>query len=406
MNLSTNARKGCFPLYQLAAHDFEAGGQVQSLGSTKPMQTESQDCIISFRRKPYDQPEEAKFNSWKGNWHWDVRTDTTVWSEPLYRMIGRQNATIPPFTEQFCFYTSESWIRLVDATSRLLRTGTPYELTLQMLHSDGGRRWVIRSGEAVRNEHGHILEVRGTVQDVSEWMIQLGNSAGDLRARSNADTSGRLIQAQEDENAKLAIELRDNICQRVSLLAVEIQNFRSTLPDLPPQAETQLELFWQQTTQVLVELDRISDRLHPVVVDLLGLASAMECLCREFAREHGIPVDYRCSEVPANRLDKQCELVLYRVLEEILANVARHSGANNVMVGLDHDTEELRLRVSDNGVGFDQAKANTAVGLGFGRMKAQISQIEGSLAVWSKHACGTLIEVEVPLEHSKRRNAS
>jgi len=275
-----------------------------------------------------------------------------------------------------------------------------------MLHSDGGRRWVIRNGEAVRDEHGHILEVRGTVQDVSEWMTQVGNSAGDWQARSNAeDTTGRLIQAQEDENAKLAIELRDNICQRVSLLAVEIQNCRSTLPGLSPQGQTQLELFWQETTGILAELDRISDRLYPVVLNLLGLPSATACLCREFMREHSITVDYRCSAVPANRLDKQCELVLYRVLEEILANVARHSGANSVTVGLDHSTAELRLRVSDTGVGFDQARANTAVGLGFARMKAQIGQIGGSLTVWSMHACGTLVEAQVPFAIQSGLNA-
>jgi len=96
---------------------------------------------------------------------------------------------------------------------------------------------------------------------------------------------------------------------------------------------------------------------------------------------------------------------LYRVLEEILANVARHSGANSVTVGLDHGSEELRLRVSDTGVGFDQARANTAVGLGFARMKAQIGQIGGSLTVWSMPACGTLVEAQVPFAIQSGLNA-
>jgi signal transduction histidine kinase len=338
-----------------------------------------------------------RFNSSKGNWHWDIRTDTTVWSEQLYRMIGREHATIPPFKDHSRFYTSESWIRLVDATLELLQTGTPYELTLQMLHTDGGRRWVIRNGEAVSDEHGDILELRGTVQEISKGMAQGGNVERDWRTGSvDVHTTGRLIQAQVEENANLAIELRGSVCQRLSLLAVQLDNLRSTLPDLSPQAQTQLELFWQETAEILVELDRVSDRLYPVVVDVLSLPPAIGCLCRKFTREHGIAVEYSCSDVPANRLDKQRELVLYGVLREILANVARHSRATNVTVGLDRDATELRLRVLDNGVGFDRAKAETAAGLGFARIKTQIGHLGGSLAVWSQHAGGTLIEARIP----------
>jgi signal transduction histidine kinase len=397
MSLSTNRQRSRFPLHQPDAFDFETGGKAESIGSTPTMQGESRDCVISFPRKPYDQVEQTKFNSWNGDWHWHIRTDTTVWSEQLYRLIGRETATIPPFKEHFRFYTSESWIRLVDATLLLLQTGTPYELTLQMLHNDGGQRWVIRSGEAVSDEHGDIFELRGTVQDVSELMAQQGNTERDWWTGANAeDTTGHLIQAQEEKNAKLAIELRDSICQRVSLLAVEIQSSNSTCSDLSPRARAQLESFWEKTTGILAELNRVSDLLYPVVLDLLRTPSAMRCLCQKFTREHGIPVEYNCSDVPANHLDKQCGLVLYRVLQEILTNVVRHSRAKNVTVSLEHDAAELRLRVSDNGVGFDRAKAKTAVGLGFARMKAQIGHIGGSLAVWSQHGGGTSIEARIP----------
>lgn len=397
MSLSTSPERCRFPLHQPVAYDFAAIAQAKTIRSSQPIHTDNRACIISFRRKPYDQIKETRFNPWKGNWQWDIRTDTTVWSEELYRMIGRENAKIPPFKEHFCFYTSESWIRLVDATLELLQTGTPYELTLQMLHADGGRRWVIRNGEAVSDQHGDVVELCGTVHEISEWMARAGNAAPDRRRSSiAADTAGRLIQAQEEKNAKLATELRENICQRVSLLAAEIQSLRSSLPDLSSQAQTQLEFFWQETNGILVELDQVSDQVYPVVIDLLRLPSAMGCLCRRFTREQGIPVEYSSSDVPANCVDQQCVLVLYRVLQEILANVVRHSRATNVTVGLDHDAAELRLRVSDDGVGFDQVKTKTAAGLGFARMKTQIGHIGGSLEVWSQHACGTLIEARVP----------
>jgi signal transduction histidine kinase len=402
MSPSTSPGRCRFPL-QPAVWDFETLDQAKTIGSSQSIHPENRDCIISFPRKPYVQAKETRSNSWKGIWQWDIRTDTTVWSEQLYRMIGRENAKIPPFKEQFCFYTSESWMRLVDATLELLQTGTPYELTLEMLHTDGSRRWVIRNGEAVSDEHGDVVELRGSVHEISEWMARAGNAAGDRRTSSiPEDTAGRLIQAQEEKNAKLAIELRESICQRVSLLAAEIQSLRSTLPDVSSQTQTQLDFFWQEAKGILVELDQVSEQVYPVVIDLLKLPSAMGSLCRRFTREHRIPVEYSCSDVPANCLGRQCVLVLYRVLQEILANVERHSRAKNVRVGLDHDTVELRLRVSDDGVGFDGSRANEAAGLGFARMKTQIGHIGGRLEVWSQHARGTLIEARVPFTSQSR----
>jgi signal transduction histidine kinase len=403
MNLSTNPERSSFPVYQVAAHDFEAEGQAkptrsaQPIRSVQPIQKDNRDCV-SFLRKTHDPVDEMSSNSSKGTWRWDIRTDTTVWSEPLYEILGCEPSTIPPFKEHSRFYTSESWIRLVDATLELLQTGIPYELTLQMLHADGSRRWVIRNGEAVTNEDGDILELRGTVHEVSKATAQRWNAEADWRIRSiDEHTTGRLIQTQVEENARLAIELRGSACQRLSLLAVQLDSLRSTLQDMSPQAQTQFELFRQETAGILMELDRVLDRLYPVYVDVLSLSPAIGCLCRKFTTEHGIPVQYSCSDLPANRVDKPCELVLYLVLQEILANVVKHSRATNVTVGLDYDATELRLRVLDNGVGFNQGKTETAAGLGFARMKAQIGHVQGSLAIWSQHACGTLIEARIPL---------
>ena len=92
-------------------------------------------------------------------------------------------------------------MRLVDGTLDLLQSGTPYELTLQMLHADGGRRWVIRNGEAVRNEYGDIVELGGTVQEISEGLARTRNAEGHWLTTSIAeDSTGRLVQAQEKEN--------------------------------------------------------------------------------------------------------------------------------------------------------------------------------------------------------------
>jgi signal transduction histidine kinase len=398
MNAPTNAIKSRSTLYQLTPRDFQSGGGSNASVSTNPTGFQSRECIVSFCHETSHQAHPPEFDPWTGEWEWDVRTDETVWSEQLYWMVGRDaDAVIPSFKDQSRFYTSESWVRLVDATLGLLQTGSPYELGLQMLHADGTRRWVIRRGEAVRDERGDILQLRGTVRDVSHWRQYAAKDQPELQSESDDNSAGRLIQAQEEENVRLASKLRDNISQRVSLLVVSIQTLSSVLPQLSPQAVKQLEEIRQESSRILNELDKVSDELYPFILDLLGLPMAMQRLCRDFTKESGIPVEYISSDLPAESIGQPCALALFRILEEALVNVVQHGRASKVAVHLDRDSRQLRLRVSDNGMGFERGPMKTAAGLGFVRMKERVRQVGGSLAVWSQPACGTFVEARTPL---------
>jgi len=266
-----------------------------------------------------------------------------------------------------------------------------------MLHSDGTPRWVIHRGETVRDQDGDILQLRGTVRDVSQWRPGIAKDKLAPLSRSNDTTTGRLIQAQEEENVRLAGKLRDNISQRVSLLVVSIQTLSSALPALSPPAAAQFEEIRQESSRVLNELDRVSDELYPFILDLLGLPLAVQRLCRDFTKGSGIPVEYISSDLSALNIEHRCALALYRILEEALVNVVQHGRASKVAVHLDRDSTDLRLRVSDNGIGFERAAMKTTTGLGFVRMKERVRHVGGSLAVWSQQPCGTFVEARAPL---------
>ena len=397
MNAPTNAIKSRSTLYQLSPREFESRSRTNAIAP--PNQTEpSRECVVSFRHEPSPQPHQSEVDPWTGDWSWDIRTEETIWSEQLYGMIGRdEDAGVPSFRDQERFYTSESWMRLVDATLGLLQTGIPYEVGLQMLHADGTRRWVIHRGEAIRDQQGDILELRGTVRDISQWRQEVANNELGHPQNLNEHTTARLIQAQEEENVRLASKLRDNISQRVSLLIVSIQTFSSALPQLPPPATAQLEEIRQESSRILTELDRVSDELYPFILDLLGLPLAVQRLCRDFTKESGIPVEYVSTDLSAESIDQRSALALYRILEEAFVNVVQHGRASKVAVHLDRDSTEVRLRVSDNGVGFEREATKRTPGLGFVRMKERVRQVSGSLAIWSQEACGTFVEARAPL---------
>lgn len=335
----------------------------------------------------------------KAGWQWDIKTDITTWSEQLYRIAGRDPETaLPSFKEHSSFYTSDSWGRLTAATLRVLRTGEPYELELHMLRSDGGRRSVISSGEAVRDTSGCILRLCGTVEDITERKWQVIKGSRELESVQNADYRiGRFIQGQEEERTRLAKELRDNVCQKLCLLAVGIQGLAPAFPELTQQADMRLEELWRSTAEIVADIAQVSHQLHPSTLDLLGLPLSIRGLCWDFASQNRIPVECSCTGVLPEKIEKDVALSFFRILQEALSNIAKHSQASNISVELVGSPRELLLRVSDNGGGLDPQKKKLAMGLGFIQMKGRLRSIGGELAVWSMPARGTRIEARAPL---------
>jgi signal transduction histidine kinase len=402
MNAPANPLRNRPTLYQLTQRDLESRGQLQAIEQFPLTEAETRECIIAFNREPSNEARERPLDSCKGSWQWNLRTDITTWSQALFRIIGLdQDSPIPAFKEHSCFYTTDSWNQVTDATLELLRTGSPYELKLQMLHTDGTRRWVIATGEAVRADRGDIVQLRGTVEDISHWRRPAARNEQQSSAKSSSDgTSSLLIEGQEVENARIASKLRDDLCQRVSMMAVWIQTLRSSLLELPELAQTRFDELRQETMGILTELDRLADHLHPSALDLLGLSLAIQRRCREFSRENGFAVECICRDETPEFPEKQVVLALFRVLEETLSNIAKHGKATAVTVTLSHSTTETILNISDNGLGFEPAKMKKTPGLAFVRMKERMGQVGGSLAVWSQPGCGTSIEARTPLAES------
>jgi PAS domain S-box-containing protein len=339
----------------------------------------------------------------KGRWQWDIRTDVTSWSEQLYRIAGRDLETaVPSFKNHSSFYTADSWDRLTAATIRVLQTGQPYELELQMRRTDGSRRRVIGSGEAVHDANGDILRLCGTVEDITEskWQLIRGEREPESQRDPTCKISGRLIQAHEEENTRIAKELRDNICQKLCLVAVEIQGLIPAFPELTPPAHMRLEELWRYTAEIVAEIVQVSHHLHPSILDLLGLPLAIQGFCREFSSRNRIPVECSCTHVLPANIGNEVALSFFRILQEALGNVAKHSHAGNVVVELIGNSRELLLCVSDDGVGVELQKTKVTTGQGFICMKERLRSIGGELAVWSTPTRGTRIEARAPLEAS------
>jgi len=200
--------------------------------------------------------------------------------------------------------------------------------------------------------------------------------------------SGSLINAQEQERHRIARELHDDLGQQLALASAQIDglieesdaSLKSNLADLSDQIST-----ISNTTR------EISHGLYPSQLEYLGLASAVRRVCHEIGHGKQISIQLAVNDLP--HLQPSISLCLYRVTQEALHNVIRHSLANTVQVELGGDDQRVLLRITDDGVGFDLSRQTE--GLGLHSMRERIRSVGGTIEIVSAPKNGTRIEVQV-----------
>ncbi len=213
-------------------------------------------------------------------------------------------------------------------------------------------------------------------------------------AREMDHMGGRLLEAQEEERARIARELHDDINQRIAVLAINLDQLKQQLPESAIGLHPLLHENSQRLSDLAKDIQALSHRLHSSKLEYLGLAKAAESFCREFSEQAKVTIDFHCSDIPA-AIPKQVALCLFRVLQESLQNAAKHSGAKVFDVQLCAVGDDIRLTVHDQGVGFEpQSVAN---GLGLISMRERLHMAGGHFAIRSAVGRGTIINARVPI---------
>jgi signal transduction histidine kinase len=203
-----------------------------------------------------------------------------------------------------------------------------------------------------------------------------------------------MMAVHERERIRVARELHDDICQRVTLLSLELRGIACSSADPQPALSNSLLGFCGQLDSLAADIQAISHGLHSRKVEILGLAVAADSLCRELATQHGVAIAFSHEGVPDN-LQKAVAFGLFRVLQEALSNGIKHSRAQKLAVDIHCDSAEIRLEVSDAGAGFDTASASP--GLGLITMRERLAIVNGELFIESRPGAGTIVTARVPL---------
>jgi signal transduction histidine kinase len=209
----------------------------------------------------------------------------------------------------------------------------------------------------------------------------------------NQDLAGRLITAQEDERRRIARDLHDDFNQRLALLSVQVE-LLSEESDI--EAGARSGRIAAQLRELSSDVHKLSHQLHPVKVEQLGLVTAAQSWCDDLAKQSGLRIEFSARDVPAD-LESGISLCLYRVIQESLRNVVRHSHATAARVELTRDTDGLRLTITDEGQGFDVNETTHTGGIGLVSMQERMRLLHGTIAVSSNRGQGTKVEAMVPL---------
>jgi PAS domain S-box-containing protein len=259
----------------------------------------------------------------------------------------------------------------------------PFEMEYRLRRYDAEYRWILDVGVPRFGADGTFSGYIGCAIDITD--------------RKNAEeflatAQRKLLAAQEQERSRIARDLHDDINQRVVMLIHRLDNIADLVVE--PDALPYIQDACDETRKLSLDIQNVSHQLHSSTLHHLGLGPAIRGLCDVFSRQHGIKVEHVAHDLPRN-IDQEASLAIFRVLQEALQNVSKHSKARTVRLELTADDKILSLHLGDDGVGFDMTRSNG--GLGLTSMCERIRLVGGECRISSQPSRGTQVDVTIHL---------
>jgi PAS domain S-box-containing protein len=267
-----------------------------------------------------------------------------------------------------------------------LKSKQPFSQEYRLRRSDGVYRWMFDVASPKVNADGSFGGFIGSAIDTTDQK---------LAQQALAKVSGQLIEAQEQERSRIARDLHDDICQRLALLSMEIEQANRASNGLVGATRPNLENIQKHCAEIAVDVQTLSHQLHSATLDCLGVVAAIRAFCGELSRQHQVNVEFTDRNVPKH-LPRDISLCLFRIAQESLHNAVKYSETNQFSVALCATEEEVQLVVRDAGAGFDIEEAKKHRGLGLVSMQERVNLVHGRFSIESKPSQGTRVFAAVP----------
>ena len=262
-----------------------------------------------------------------------------------------------------------------------------FEMEYRLRRFDGEYRWIVNFGVPRFEADGNFCGFIGSCVDISDRK----SSEESLQA-----LSGRLINAQEEERSRIARDLHDDFSQSLALQCIDLEQLLKKFAKSETDERTRLLKMLKRTKQMTTDIRALSHQLHSSKLEYGGLLPAVSSLCKEISEKYEIQVHFTERGLPQN-IPKDVALCLFRVTQEALGNVVKHSQAKRAEVELGTNSNDVSLRITDDGTGFAPNDTSRGAGLGLVGMTERLRLVGGRLSVKSELMQGTTILAEVPM---------
>ncbi|MGB7750461.1 MAG: PAS domain S-box protein [Candidatus Acidiferrales bacterium] len=265
-----------------------------------------------------------------------------------------------------------------------------FEMEYRLRRSDGEYSLIVDIGVPRFDPDGIFLGHIGSCMDITERK---------LTEEKLEELTGRLITAQEEERTRIARELHDDFSQRLAMQSIGLEQLCGKFPPSEVEGRATVQQLLTRIQEISFDLHSLSHQLHSSRLEHVGLGSALRGLCEEISEKYRIEVEF-AENLHASKIPKDTALCLFRITQEALGNMVKHSGAKRAQVELSATSDEILLRIVDAGVGFDVGLRDSTVGIGLVGMRERLRLVGGKLSIQSAPMRGTEILAEVPLSVS------
>ena len=303
---------------------------------------------------------------------------------------------------------------VLERWKRSLETGADFEMEFPLRAADGSYQWFLTRIRAVRDDLGNITRWFGSNANIHaqrELLRTLTESHDSLESRILERTaelhqankglrelSALLLQMRDQEARRLARDLHDSVGQLLAATKMNIATVKSESEKLSPNAARAVRDNERMVDQILAEIRTISHLLHPPLLDEAGIRSALGWFVEEFSQRSGIEVSLDIAE-SFDRLGPERETAIFRVVQECLSNIHRHSGSKTAAIDVWRENERVVVTVRDSGVGIPAEKLELNAlgrsGVGFRGMAERLRYLGGSLEIQSDGK-GTRVIAQLP----------
>ena len=337
-----------------------------------------------------------------GSWELDLRTGEMTWSLQLYRILGYDPAqTMPTFAEFARLIQLDLNYEMHHDSPSVPSHRYPIESVIRWELLDGSARILHTRAWPSHSGGGEPLRMIGTTEDVTERTKQ----ETELRRLSR-----QLLHARDAEQRRIARDLHETAVQSMAAIKMMLGRIRNMVPKSSKRARDLVRSTTVVADQIIREVRTISHLMHPPLLDEGGLYPALHWYARGFSERSGIAANLQMDEV-FGRLPRDTEITIFRIVQEALTNVHRHSSSRDAIIRVVRSGASVRVEIEDHGKGMPllagpAGEKDVQLGVGTAGMRERVAQLSGKFEIRSAPAKGTVVTAILPASDRQENDLS